>query len=331
MQNDREHPYLPKLKQELAQGRVDRREFLRTATLLGMSATSAYALAGKVTGEVFAQSTQPPLPMGGVIRIQTRIDDPTNAHAAGWVALSNITRQVCDYLTRTGVDNVTRPWLAESWQPSPDLKTWTFNLRRDVKWHNGRPFVADDVVWNLTHILEPATGSSTLGVMRGYLLEEFDTGQMKDGKPVKSTRLWDSLAIEKIDDHTVRLNLKEPQVAVPEHLFNWPNVMLDPAENGKFGVGSNGTGAYQLLALEVGRRAVFRARRPYWQGTGPYADEIQFIDVGQDPAALLGALASRQVDLLYEADVTQLDALRAMPGVKVYDATTANAASPGCG
>jgi peptide/nickel transport system substrate-binding protein len=77
------------------------------------------------------------------------------------------------------------------------------------------------------------------------------------------------------------------------------------------------------VALEGGRRVVFRARRPYWQGTGPFADEVQFIDIGQDPAALLGALASRQVDLLYEADVTQLDALRAMPGVRVYTATTA--------
>ena len=324
MPREREHPYIPVLKQQFCEGKVDRREFLRTATLLGVSATAAYELVARVTGSAIPSAhAQPAGKPGGTIRVQTRIDDPTNAHAAAWVALSNITRQVCDYLTRTGADNITRPWLAESWEPSPDLKTWTFRLRRDVRWHDGRPFDADDVVWNLRHLLDPNSGSSTLGLMRGYLLEEYDTGQMRDGKPVRSTRLWDSRAIEKVDDHTVRLNLKEPQIAVPEHLFNWPNVMLDPKENGRFAVGSNGTGPYQLVALEVGRRAVFRARRPYWQGTGPFADELQFIDIGQDPAALLGALASRQVDVLYEADVTQLDALRAMSGVRVYTATTA--------
>jgi peptide/nickel transport system substrate-binding protein len=196
-------------------------------------------------------------------------------------------------------------------------------LRRDIRWHNGRQFNADDVVWNITRWLEPSVGSSSLGLMRGYMLEAFDTGQVRDGRPVMSTRLWDSKAIEKVDDFTVRLNLKEPQLAVPEHLFNWPNAILDPNDGGKFGVGSNGTGPYQLVALEVGRRAVYRARRPYWQGTGPYADELQFLDLGQDPAALVAALASRQVDLLYEADVTQLEVLRGLPGVRVAQVPTA--------
>jgi peptide/nickel transport system substrate-binding protein len=325
MAHDAEHPAIPKLKQQLAEARIDRRNFLRTTTLLGLSATAAYAFADRVegrTGQALAQASPPPR-MGGTIRIQTRIDDPTNAHAAGWIANSNLIRQVCDYLVRTDTDNVTRPWLVESWQPSEDLKTWTLKLRRDVKWHNGRQFNADDVVWNITRWLDPAVGSSSLGLMRGYMLEQFDTGQVRDGRPVMSTRLWDSKAIEKVDDFTVRLNLKEPQLAVPEHLFNWPNAILDPAQGGRFGVGANGTGPYELVALEVGRRAVYRAKRPYWQGTGPYADEIQYLDIGQDPAALLGALASRQVDMLYEADVTQLEALRSLPGVRVAQVPTA--------
>jgi peptide/nickel transport system substrate-binding protein len=325
MSEGREHPAIPQLKGQLAAGRIDRREFLRTTTLLGLSATAAYAFADQITGRPGAAlaQAQPAPRTGGTIRVQTRIDDPTNAHAAAWVANSNIIRQVADYLVRTGVDNVTRPWLLQSWRPSEDLKTWTLNLRRDVRWHDGRQFNADDVVWNIRHWLEPSVGSSTLGLMRGYMLTEAPTGETRDGRPVMTTRLWDANAVEKVDAFTVRLNLRVPQLAVPEHLFNWPNSILDPAQGGRFTVGANGTGPYQMVALEVGRRAVFRAKRPYWAGVGPYADEIQFLDIGQDPAALLAALASRQVDVLYEADVTQLDVLRSLPGIRLAQVPTA--------
>ena len=54
MGDDREHKYIPVLKQQLAERRIDRREFLRSATLLGMSAAAAYAFVGKVSGGDFA-------------------------------------------------------------------------------------------------------------------------------------------------------------------------------------------------------------------------------------------------------------------------------------
>ena len=47
----REHPFIPELKDQFLKGRVDRREFLRTATLLGLSASAAYAFVGSITGE----------------------------------------------------------------------------------------------------------------------------------------------------------------------------------------------------------------------------------------------------------------------------------------
>ena len=53
MDERREHSYIPTLKEQFAEGKVDRREFLRTATLLGVSAGAAYAFVGKVTGESF--------------------------------------------------------------------------------------------------------------------------------------------------------------------------------------------------------------------------------------------------------------------------------------
>src|SRR5438045_7522316 len=103
-------------------------------------------------------------------------------------------------------------------------------------------------------------------------------------------------------------------------------LMQDPAENGEFKVGSNGTGAFSVVESEVGRRQVLRARKDYGGG-GPYLDESQFIDLGDDPAAAVSALASKQVDGLYFADITQLDALQKIPHVQMYQVTTAYTAT----
>src|SRR5574342_655740 len=141
MAKSREHPYIPTLKRQLAERAIDRREFLRTATLLGMSAGAAYAFASKVTGERLLPAAEAQtLPKGGTLRLGMRCQDLKSPHTYSWIESANATRQVCDYLTITGVDNVTRPGLVEKWEASPDLKTWTLRLRRDVKWHSGRAF-----------------------------------------------------------------------------------------------------------------------------------------------------------------------------------------------
>ncbi|MGF1608212.1 MAG: ABC transporter substrate-binding protein [Kiloniellales bacterium] len=318
MSDEREHPYIPKLKQQLVDGRCDRREFLRTATLLGLSAGAAYVFAGKVTGEQFVAPARAAMPKGGTIRIGMRVLDLTNPHTYSWFE-SDITRQVCEYVTRTGHDNVTRPYLAESWEASDDLRTWTFRLRKDVKWRSGRAFTADDVIWNLQHVLDPATGSSMIGLMTGYMLNSVQ----KDGED--TVELWDANAIEKVDDHTFRLNCKAAQLAVPEHLFHYPMHILDPEEGGVFKTGSNGTGAFEMTDYAVGEKAVLKARGDYL-GEGPYLDSLVFLDLGDDSSAGVAALASRQVDGLYEAQVPILDAVKAIKHVTLYEAATAQTA-----
>jgi peptide/nickel transport system substrate-binding protein len=309
---------------------IDRREFLRYATLLGMAAPAAYAFVGKVTGEplVAPAQAQGALPKGGTLRIAMRCQDLKSPHTYSWIESANSARQVVDYLTVTGVDNITRPGLVEKWEASPDLKTWTLRLRKSVKWHNGRQFTADDVVWNFKRVLDPKTGSSVLGLMKGFLIEDYDAGEKDDkGNPKKSSRLWDAGAIQKVDDFTVRLNGKSPQLAVPEQLFHYPFLILDPAENGEFKVGSNGTGAFTLVANEVGRKQVLKARKEAYWGGGPYLDQLEFIDLGDDPAASVAALASKQVDGLYGADIVQLEALQKIPHIQMYQVTTAYTAT----
>src|SRR6267378_2773824 len=330
MPDDQEHPLVPTLKRQLVERQIDRREFLRYATLLGMAAPAAYAFVGKVTGEplVAPAQAQGALPKGGTLRIAMRCQDLKSPHTYSWIESANSARQVVDYLTVTGVDNITRPGLIEKWETSPDLKTWTLRLRKSVKWHSGRQFTADDVVWNFKRVLDPKTGSSVLGLMKGFLIEDYDAGEKDDkGNPKKSSRLWDAGAIQKVDDFTVRLNGKTPQLAVPEQLFHYPFLILDPAENGEFKVGSNGTGAFTLVANEVGRKQVLKARKEAYWGGGPYLDQLEFIDLGADPAASVAALASKQVDGLYGADIVQLDALQKLPHVQMYQVTTAYTAT----
>jgi len=330
MRDAHEHPLLPTLKGQLAAREIDRREFLRYATLLGMAAPAAYAFVAKVTGQplVAPAEAQGALPKGGTLRLAMRCQDLKSPHTYSWVESSNSARQVLDYLTVTGVDNITRPSLVEKWEASPDLKTWTLRLRKNVKWHNGRQFTADDVVWNLKRVVDPKTGSSVLGLMKSFLLEDYETGEKDDkGNPKKSSRLWDASAIQKVDDFTVRLNGKSAQLAVPEQLFHYPLLILDPAENGEFKAGSNGTGAFTLTANEVGRKQVLKARKEGYWGGGPYLDQLEFIDLGDDPAASVAALASKQVDGLYGADIVQLEALQKIPHIQMYQVVTAYTAT----
>ena len=309
------HPYIARLVDQLEARRVDRREFLRTSTLLGLSAASAYTIAGRVLGDGVAPRAlaQGSPRQGGVLKISQRVPDLKNPHTFSWVYDSNCVRQVNDYLTRTGTDNITRPWLLESWEVSDDLTTWTLNLRQGVTWSNGEPLVADHILWNLERMLDPDVGSSMLSLMEGFLLKT------EDGK----ARLWDAGAIEKVDDHTIRLNGQTAQLAVPENLFHYPALILHPDEGGEWGPGSIGTGPFTCEDLQVGKSAIFKARRDGYWGTGPHLDEIHFIDTGEDPFAEVAALKSQQVHGQFEAKIVQFQVLAQMAHLTRHEAVTA--------
>ena len=321
--SDKEHIWIPRLKQYLADRKLNRREFVRYSTLLGMSAGAAYMWAGKITGQPFAPPARAQeMPRGGVLKIAMRCPKLESPHTFSWIYDSNICRQVVGYITRTGVDNVTRPDLCSKWEASEDLRTWTFTVA-DRKWHSGRPLTAEDFAWNIRHCLDPATGSSVVGLMKGYMLNDKDTGTKDDqGNAVMTTELWDANAIEVKDDKTLVLNLKVPQVAVPEHFFHYPFFVLDPAENGTFATGSNGTGAFQLAEYEVGRIAILR-RAPE---SSAYLDEVQFIDLGDNTAAVAAAVQSKQVDGAYEGQSEQFEIYKSMDHIAIQEALTADTA-----
>ena len=157
MSQDREHPYIPELQRQLADRKIDRREFLRIATLLGVSAPTPTAWPGCLAPARRRAHRRRAASCASRMRVQ----DLKSPHTYSWIEGANWRARSSTTSPSPAIDNVTRPTLVEKWEASPDLKTWTLHLRRDVKWRNGRQFTADDVVWNLKRVLDPKTGSST--------------------------------------------------------------------------------------------------------------------------------------------------------------------------
>lgn len=307
------HPYIPELKEEFRRGRISRREFMRMAALLGLS---PLVIRQFVAGVARAEQAQPMTPAaaaspkrGGVIRAAERVqrfDDPARLQ---WVPSSNVCRHIAEYLTFTDHENVTHPYLAERWEASADAKTWTFTLRKGVKFNTGKELTADDVIWNLKRWLDPKTGSSTRGLM-SYLSPE---------------------NIQKVDSHTVRLHLDRPQIGVPEHLYHYPALILPKEFEGDFTKQPWGTGPFLLAEYVVGERVVLKRRLDYWRAGAdgkplPYVDSVRVLDLGDEAAASVAALASGQVDVIPEVEIATLDALERMPHVEIARARTAQTA-----
>ncbi|HXQ40112.1 MAG TPA: ABC transporter substrate-binding protein [Candidatus Udaeobacter sp.] len=315
------HVALPGLVDQLKEGKLERREFLRLSTLLGLSATAAYALAGVPEPIAPAEAAT-----GGTVTFSMRVAKIDNPAATDTDYCANIVRQVCDYLTRTTADNVTHPWLLERWKPSDDLKTWTLTLRKGIKWSNGDELTADHVVWNISRWLDEKTGSSILGLFSSFMMVSYDTGTKDSaGKAVMGNKIWSDSAIQKVDDYTIQLNGKQAMLALPESLFHYPALILHPKENGVFGVGSIGTGAFTLTEFELQKKAVLKRRDGYWRKPARL-DQLVFIDNGDDPAAAIAALASGQVDGMYEASTLQYATLQKIPTVAIHQVTTAQTA-----
>ena len=111
------HSYLPELCDQLQSRKITRRDFLRQAALLGMTAGVAYVTADRLIGGALVPSAAAATPKsGGTLRVSMRIQQMTDPASFDWTEKSNVARFIVEHLTRTKADNVTVPYLAKSWK-----------------------------------------------------------------------------------------------------------------------------------------------------------------------------------------------------------------------
>jgi peptide/nickel transport system substrate-binding protein len=283
------HPWIHELEDYLKQGKVTRREFVRYAALLGMSVGAASQIAGlSWPRRSYAAEPKP----GGTLRVSATVHKVTHPAQFSWIEPSNQLRQVAEYLTYTDGDNITHPYLLNNWEASDDLKTWTLNLEQGIKFNNGDEFSADDVVFTLNQWLNKDVGSSLLGMMGTYL---------------------DVTGIEKTDKYQVKLHLKQPELAVPEHLFHYPALVLNHKTfEGDFIKAPHGTGPYTLELYREGERCVVRKRNDYWQKGFPYMESMEFSDMGAELAPQIAAIQSGEIDFIDASDTSPVSAYQAL-------------------
>lgn len=288
------HPAVKDLKVDLEQGKINRREFMRYSTLLGLSAAAATQMAGMTwPREVFASSPK----RGGTMIIASPVHKVTHPAQFSWIAPSNQLRQVAEYLTYTDAENVTHPYLLKNWEVSEDLKTWILNLRQGIKFNNGDEFTSDDVIFTFNQWLDKDVGSSMKGLIGAYLKPE---------------------DIEKVGKYQVKLHLEKPEIGVPEHLYHYPALVLNHRTfEGDFIKQPHGTGPYLLEMYREGERCKLVRRDDYWQKGSdgkklPYMDSVEFIDMGTEMAPMIAAIKDGEIDSIDVADIGGTEPFQAL-------------------
>jgi dipeptide transport system substrate-binding protein len=211
------------------------------------------------------------------------------------------------------------PGLAERWDISTDGKTYTFHLRRGVKWHSNRifkptrDFDADDVVfsferqWKENHPFFRVTSSN-----HSYFNDMGLPALMK--------------SVEKLDDHTVRVTLNEPEAPFLADLAmefaaiqskEYADAMLKAGTPEKIDQEPIGTGPYYLLQYQKDAVIRYRAFADYWDGKAKIDDLV--FSITPDAAVRWAKLQKGECHVMPYPNPADLDAMRRTPGVEVLE------------
>jgi peptide/nickel transport system substrate-binding protein len=296
---------------ELLAGRISRREFVRKGAVIGMSSTllgaalSACGSANSSHSSAAATSGAPAPKQGGTLRLASQtptaeINPVTIADLGG----STMLTQTGDFLVfDDGITRQLRPMLATSWSHNGDGSVWTFKLRQGVKFHNGQPMSADDVVYTFRQQTDPKNASNALSTFEGVLKPE---------------------GVVKVDAQTVAFHLEGPNGNFPYIVSsdNY-NLIIVPAgtDFAKWQQTFIGTGPFKLQGYTQNVGARFVANPDYWGGP-PHLAATAFQFYAGQPAQLL-AVQGGQVDVIAQFAAQGAQALLNNPAYQIIRVASA--------
>ena len=216
-------------------------------------------------------------PAGGRL-VRLFSDPPTlDPHITTDSTSAVIVNEVFGGLVTITPDIVIAPDLAEDWDISPDGKVFTFRLRQDAKFHDGRPVVAEDFRWSLERAADPLTESPVADL---YLSDVIGVADKLNGKAetIQGLRV--------IDERTLELTIDAPKsyflakLTYPTaFVVDWKNV---EGNKNNWVFEPNGTGPFRLERYDIGETILLGRNENYHLGP-PFLDEVEFILSGGDP------------------------------------------------
>ena len=251
----------------LRQG-ASRRDLMRWLGAAGMSAATAGLLIGDA-GRALAQTPK----RGGRIKVASQTSSTADTvDPAKQNNQTDYTRCFTFYngLTRLDASLAPQLELAEAIESDSGATVWTIKLRRDVKFHDGTPLTADDVVFSLARHKDPATGSAAKAL----------------AAPMKE--------ITASGKHEVKITLESPNADLPV-VLGTPHFLIIKNGTSSFTT-AIGTGPYRCQEFQPGIKSIGVRNTEYFKPGQPYLDEIELFGI-PDQTARLNALLSGDVQI----------------------------------
>jgi peptide/nickel transport system substrate-binding protein len=284
---------------EFAAGRLSRRDFIRRGTVVGISvpllgsilaacgsSSSSSAAPGTSSTSSAAAGAAGAVIKAGIITPTGLINPVTVPDQGGLDMLG----QTGEYLCLSGQTLNLTPVLATSWAPNSTADVWTFKIRQGVKFHNGAPLTADDVVYTFQLHTNTKNGSNSLSALPNTVL-----------KPS---------GVVKVDNYTVAFHLEAPNGNFP-YLVSSDNynVIIIPKGYNPASWQSSfiGTGPFVLGSYTPKSGATFTRNEQYW-GTKALPSQTQFTFYDTQAASVL-ALTGGTIDVVGQFSVSGGEAL----------------------
>ena len=266
---------------------IPRRTFVAGAVAAG---------AASALGPLAASAQDQPR-RGGTLRVAAPAAtgiDPLKLNTPGAIA---IVQQVAEYLVWVEPDLTLRPVLATAWEASDGNRTWTFQLRRGVRFHDGREMTAADVVATFRRLVAPSSES-----------------------PARSALPFlDPEGVAEAGPHTVVFRLDRPVGDFPYFTQTYQAVVLPADYAGNFAERPIGTGPFRLVGWQPQVGARFERFADYWDAPRPHLDGVE-IRVHDGASPMLLALRAGEADVVQQVSTLDARVVAGDPAIRLLEA-----------